>query len=91
MSTMTDSPDPITPPATLRDAEILKMPHCTRCGLGYLPAKSTSALKLTYCSFFCELGDLGFSIVGLEHMELVKKPVDEILPTPPDPEPIAVE
>jgi hypothetical protein len=26
-------------------------------------------LKLTYCSFLCELGDLGFSMAGLEHME----------------------
>ncbi len=91
MSTMTDNPDPVTPPAPQRDAEIVKMPRCTRCGLGYLPAKSTSALKLTYCSFFCELGDLGFSIVGLEHMELVKKPVAEIPPSPPEPAPIAVE
>ena len=91
MSAMTDSPDPVTPPAPLHDAEIGRMPRCTRCGLGYLPAKSTSALKLTYCSFFCELGDLGFSIVGLERMELIKKPVAEVPPIPPDPEPIAVE
>lgn len=43
--------------------------RCARCGLAYAPGKSTSALRLTYCSFLCELGDLGFSISGLEHME----------------------
>lgn len=48
------------------DAAMLR---CTRCGLSYLPVKSTSALKLTYCSFLCELGDLGFSMTGLENME----------------------
>jgi len=41
-----------------------------------MPTKSTSALRLTYCSFLCELGDLGFSMVGLEHMERAKKPVE---------------
>lgn len=46
---------------------------CLRCGLAYAPAKSTSALRLTYCSFLCELGHLGFSITGLEHMERVPK------------------
>ena len=56
-----------------RDAEIVSMPRCARCKLSYLPSRSTSALKLTYCSFLCELGDLGFSIQGLEHMQLVKK------------------
>jgi hypothetical protein len=59
-----------TPP---RNEELVSMPRCARCKLSYIPAKSTSALKLTYCSFLCELGDLGFSISGLENMELVKK------------------
>ena len=58
---------------TERDAELGSMIRCARCKLSYAPAKSTSALKLTYCSFLCELGDLGFSIQGLEHMQLVKK------------------
>jgi len=57
------------------DAELTGLNRCARCKLSYLPAKSTSALRLTYCSFLCELGDLGFSIVGLEHMQL--KPKDE--------------
>lgn len=53
---------------------------CLRCGLAYAPAKSTSALRLTYCSFLCELGHLGFSITGLEHMERVPKPEEESPP-----------
>jgi hypothetical protein len=53
----------------LQNAELSAMPRCARCQLSYLPAKSTSALKLTYCSFLCELGDLGFSMSGLESME----------------------
>ena len=43
--------------------------QCPICKLVYVPSKSTSALRLTYCSFLCELGDLGFSMSGLEHME----------------------
>lgn len=74
MSTMTPEREenaPATPPA--RDAEITGLSRCTRCKLSYSPAKSTSSLRLTYCSFLCELGDLGFSMAGLEHMELKKK------------------
>ncbi|MBI5948279.1 MAG: hypothetical protein HY875_09085 [Chloroflexi bacterium] len=73
MSTITDGRDEQAPPNSARDAEIVKMPKCTRCNLAYLPSKSTSALRLTYCSFLCELGDLGFSMAGLEHMERAKK------------------
>ncbi len=51
------------------------MPQCSRCKLSYMPSKSTSSLRLTYCSFLCELGDLGFSMQGLEGM--VRKPRDE--------------
>lgn len=43
--------------------------RCIRCELPYQSGKSTSGLRLTYCSFLCELGDLGFSMAGLEHME----------------------
>jgi hypothetical protein len=60
-----------------RDAELVSMPHCARCHLSDMPTKSTSALRLTYCSFLCELGDLGFSMVGLEQMVRKKKPVVE--------------
>jgi hypothetical protein len=56
-------------PPLARNAELVTLPHCTRCKLSYVPSKSTSALRLTYCSFLCELGDLGFSMSGLEHME----------------------
>lgn len=89
MSAITDNHDENTPQPVLRDSELVKMPRCTRCNLTYIPAKSTSALRLTYCSFLCELGDLGFSIVGLEHMQLQKKPVEPA--TAPEPEPLAID
>jgi hypothetical protein len=73
MTTATDDRDGQAPAALPRNEELVTMPRCARCKLTYVPSKSTSALKLTYCSFLCELGDLGFSISGLEHMELVKK------------------
>ena len=53
-----------------------------------MPTKSTSDLRLTYCSFLCELGDLGFSMSGLEHMERVPREGAE---TPPELEPVAVD
>jgi len=77
-----------TPPP--RDAELDALLQCTRCNLRYLPQKSTSSLKLTYCSFLCELGDLGFSMVGLEHMERAPRP--ESAPQPDDQaEPVAID
>lgn len=85
MSTMTEDRDHGTE-VPLRDAEIVSMPRCRRCNLSYLPAKSTSALRLTYCSFLCELGDLGFSMSGLEHMERAARPEAE-----PEPEPATAE
>jgi hypothetical protein len=85
MSTATkDREEPIEP--LPRNEALVSIPRCARCNLTYLPAKSTSALKLTYCSFLCELGDLGFSISGLEHMELIKKERGEI--DFPEPEPV---
>ena len=86
MSTMTDDRDETTQPeptATPHDGEIATLPRCARCKLAYLPTKSTSALRLTYCSFLCELGDLGFSMTGLEHMQLVKKPEAAVEPAEP--------
>jgi hypothetical protein len=74
MSTATDEWDEqATSDRPLKNEELATMPHCTRCKLVYIPSRSTSELKLTYCSFLCELGDLGFSISGLEHMQLVRK------------------
>lgn len=74
MSTMTEDRDESTPlPLPAHDGSLLTMPRCKRCNLAYMPTKSSSALRLTYCSFLCELGDLGFSMAGLEHMERVKK------------------
>ena len=90
MSTITDNREegaPLSVPG--RNAEIVKLPRCSRCNLSYIPAKSTSALKLTYCSFLCELGDLGFSMTGLENMERVKKVESES--AEPAPEPVAVD
>ena len=84
MESMVDKP--ATP---ARDAELGELLRCARCSLRYSPAKSTSALKLTYCSFFCELGDLGFSMAGLEHMEKAP-PRDESENGEPA-EPVAVD
>jgi hypothetical protein len=80
MSTLTEDRDEGATAAIVpvRDADIVTMPRCMRCNLAYMPTKSTSALRLTYCSFLCELGDLGFSMTGLEHMERVKKPVEAV-------------
>ena len=83
----TSSPDSLPPPAFGQDSE--EMLRCIRCELRYQPSKSTSALRLTYCSFLCELGDLGFSITGLEHMEpkakAIEPPAVEIEPPPAEP------
>jgi len=85
MSTMTEEPrDDAKVSLTVRqDAELVSMPRCTRCKLKYLPARSTSALRLTYCSFLCELGDLGFSMTGLETMERARK--DDAAEAPAEP------
>ena len=90
MSTVTDDRDEgTTMSLPARNEEIVKLPRCSRCNLSYIPAKSTSALKLTYCSFLCELGDLGFSMTGLENMQLIKKIEGE--PAEPAPEPVAID
>ncbi len=90
MSTMTEDRDEgriVTPLG--HGMEIVKLPRCSRCNLSYVSGKSTSALKLTYCSFLCELGDLGFSMTGLENMQLIKK--IEAEPVEPAAEPVAVD
>jgi hypothetical protein len=69
VSIETERPEPTSRNSPPRDAEITGLSRCKRCDLTYAPTKSTSALKLTYCSFLCELGDLGFSMSGLEHMQ----------------------
>lgn len=90
MSTMTEDRDESIPmPLPPQIGDLVTMPRCKRCNLAYMPNKSSSALRLTYCSFLCELGDLGFSMAGLEHMERVKKVV-EIEPGA-EPEPVAAE
>jgi|GEM_PF-964488 len=68
------------------NAELVSMPRCKRCGLLYVGNKSTSALRLTYCSFLCELGDLGFSMQGLEHMERAPKAETPLIEAPAEPE-----
>ena len=78
-----DSQSPESRPALFAD-ELEDMLRCARCKLPYQAVKSTSGLRLTYCSFLCELGDLGFSMAGLEHMERdVKraKPIEELSET----------
>lgn len=51
------------------NAEMKELLRCKRCNLPYASARSTSSLRLTYCSLFCELSDLGFSMDALEHMQ----------------------
>jgi len=75
-------------PSTSGDARFEKLPRCKRCNLSYVLNKSTSALKLTYCSFLCELGVLGFSMAGLEAME--RAPI-VATPPPSEPEPVAIQ
>lgn len=72
-ATTEDRDESAQPELPARNAEDLAMQRCKRCQLLYTANKSTSALKLTYCSFLCELGDLGFSMQGLEHMERAPK------------------
>lgn len=83
--TADDRQDPTEEPLPTTNAEMVSMPRCKRCNLLYVGNKSTSALRLTYCSFLCELGDLGFSMQGLEHME--RAPKDEASEDQPEGEP----
>lgn len=39
------------------------------CGSLYSPHKSNSSLRLTFCTIFCEIKALGFSIEALERNE----------------------
>ncbi|MCZ2109193.1 MAG: hypothetical protein LC118_06470 [Dehalococcoidia bacterium] len=89
MGTMTEDRDNSAATVLLHDGEIVSLPRCKRCNLSYIPAKSTSALRLTYCSFLCELGDLGFSMAGLETMERIKK--EELEQPPAERLPLGVE
>ena len=68
-----------------------QMVRCSRCELRYQPSKSTSELRLTYCSFLCELGDLGFSISGLEHMQRQPKEIESPAEEEEQGEPAAVD
>ena len=81
MNATEDREEPIQETLPTFNAELVSMPRCKRCNLLYMGTKSTSALRLTYCSFLCELGDLGFSMQGLEHME--RAPKDEAVVAPP--------
>jgi len=69
------------------NAEMREMLRCKRCNLPYASSRSTSALRLTYCSLFCELSDLGFSMDALEHMQRNVTPEEEA----PVAEPVGVE
>ena len=75
-ATTEDRDEPIQAALPTVNADLVSMPRCKRCNLLYIGNKSTSALRLTYCSFLCELGDLGFSMQGLEHMERAPKESD---------------
>lgn len=54
---------------------IKRMNACERCHTHYLWEKSTSVLKMTFCSILCEIGQLGFSIDGAITMERQVKPI----------------
>ncbi len=64
-------PPASTLPLTILDEDGEELFECDSCGLHYRSSKSTSSLRLTYCGFLCEIGDLGFSIDGLEQMEII--------------------
>ncbi|MEO8541283.1 MAG: hypothetical protein ABI577_16195 [bacterium] len=89
-ATTEDRDESVQPELPTRNSEALAMPRCKRCDLLYTAGKSTSALRLTYCSFLCELGDLGFSMQGLEQMERVPK-ADIAPESESEPEPLAVD
>ena len=88
--TADDRQDPTEETHPAVNAEMVSMPRCKRCNLLYVGNKSTSALRLTYCSFLCELGDLGFSMQGLEYMERAPRGEDEAIEPSAEPEPEAV-
>ncbi len=80
--------EPKRPATDLRlNAEMREMLRCKRCNLPYASSRSTSALRLTYCSLFCELSDLGFSMDALEHMQRNVSPEDDA----PIAEPVGVD
>jgi hypothetical protein len=89
-ATTEDRDDAIQAALPTTNHDLPSMLRCKRCNLLYVGNKSTSALRLTYCSFLCELGDLGFSMQGLENMERVAKDEDES-EVAPEPEPVAVD
>lgn len=89
MNATEDREEQAPEPQPTVNAELVSMPRCKRCNLLYVGTKSTSALRLTYCSFLCELGDLGFSMQGLEYMERAPRP--EVDPALPAPEPVSVD
>ena len=50
--------------------EIPTLTICNRCEGTYSWAKSTSSLRLTYCSILCEVADIGFHIPTFIKSEL---------------------
>jgi len=50
---------------------------CKRCQIPYHWEKSSSNLKMTYCSILCEVGDLGFSLDSIFYLEKVEKKTEE--------------
>ncbi len=91
-ATTEDRDDAVPAPQPTTNHDLPSMIRCKRCSLLYVGNKSTSALRLTYCSFLCELGDLGFSMQGLENMERVTKDEAEVEDeAEAEPEPVAVD
>ena len=56
---------------------------CARCSLPYDWRKSGSwTLKMTYCSIFCERGDLGFTLETFFRDTVIERFAWRSLPTP---------
>ena len=43
---------------------------CERCNQPYKHTKSSSSLRMTYCSINCEQADLGFTMEALERNDI---------------------
>lgn len=59
---------------------------CLRCETLYKWTKSTSSLKLTYCTSLCERGDLGFNLEALEKNVITLVPKQEKVEENEEPE-----
>lgn len=45
--------------------------YCEKCEVFYMSNTSSASLPLQYCSIFCEIGQLGFSLEALEKNDYI--------------------